>query len=333
MPVGFRPGGLLNAGVSSPFGPTTPPMPTGQDAITNQYKLYNTGVQQNAEDYGGIMAGYRNILNNPLGPNPQQPSRGYTPQQFTPERMSAPSPTQIETQTYQPSADVTGSLSQLSELSKTGGYDEAGKADLRSRGIAPIRAVYANAQRNVDRSRSLQGGYSPSYNAVTAKMAREQASQISDAEQNVNAGIAQNVASNRLSAAPAWAAAAGQQSALINNIGRSNADATNQGRLADVANRMRVNEFNAGGANRANEFNVNNVNEANRFNAQLPVQDRQFQNQNVQNQLEALRGMNSLYGTTPAMSRLFGDQAMQGQQFQNQVTQQNRDRTMRPLYG
>jgi hypothetical protein len=35
--------------------------------------------------------------------------------------------------------------------------------------------------------------------------------------------------------------------------------------------------------------------------------------------------MTSLYGTTPALAQLFGNQALQGAQFQNQINQQGQE--------
>lgn len=108
-------------------------------------------------------------------------------------------------------------MQNFGELASTGGYSEADKANLRERGISPIRSIYAGANRDVDRQKAIQGGYSPNYGAVKAKMARDLSSQIGDQVTNVNAGIAQNVAQNRVSLAPSYASAAfnpiqGQQS-------------------------------------------------------------------------------------------------------------------------
>jgi hypothetical protein len=47
-----------------------------------------------------------------------------------------------------------------------------------------------------------------------------------------------------------------------------------------------------------------------------------------QQQAQALQGMTSLYGTTPALSELFGRQALQGSQLQNQINQQGNQQGM-----
>lgn len=193
--------------------------PPQADPMTPQFQLHNTAVQQQAGDYSSIMEGYKNLLN-----------KG-------------------------PSSTYTSAVSNLGDLATTGGISDADAANMRARGISPIRAAYATAQRNTDRQKGLQGGYSPNYGAVQAKLAREQSEQLAQGSTNVEAQIAEMRQRGRLSAAPGYANAAGQQ-------------------------------------------------------------DNSAQN--------ALQGMTGLYGTTPALSSLYGNQAMQGAQLQNQITQGNK---------
>lgn len=245
----------LNPYERTPAAP--PPSP-----LANQYKLYNSAVGQNAEDYGSIMSGYKNLLaktqNSPVG-------------QYTPQ-----------TAQYSPSADYTSAMGNMGELARTGGYSDQGIADLRARGVSPIRAVYAGANRDIDRNRALQGGFSPNYGALKAKMAREMSDKIGGATQDVNAGIAQNVAGNRASLASPYANAAQNESQFANSFGMKNADIMNDASKFNIGNAMTNNDFG----------------------------------------LKALGGMQSLYGTTPAMSALFGGQASDLAKFQNQVQQQ-----------
>lgn len=77
------------------------------------------------------------------------------------------------------------------QMAQTGGYSPTDMANMRSRGVSPVRAAYANAEREVQRQRSLQGGYSPNATATLAKMAREQGQAGSDAATNVEAQLAQ----------------------------------------------------------------------------------------------------------------------------------------------
>lgn len=232
--------------------------PGVNNSLRNQYRLYNSAVSQQGQDYGDIMQGYREMLNRIRGGGGT-----YTPQ----------------TSQYSQSTDLTDAIAKQKELSETGGYSGSDIANLRERGISPIRSIYAGAQRDMDRRRSLQGGYSPSYNASKLKGAREMSDLIAGQMTNVNAGIAQNVAQNKLTATPAYAATTSGQSNLANQMGMENA---------------------------------NMVNEANRFN----ITNRGEQ------EGRALQGMTSLYGTTPALSSLFGNQAMSLSELQNRIMQQ-----------
>lgn len=83
------------------------------------------------------------------------------------------------------------------KFAKTGGYSPTDISNIRARSVAPIRSIYAGANREVDRSKSLQGGYSPGYSTLKARMAREQSSGLSDATTNAEAGIAQLVNSGK----------------------------------------------------------------------------------------------------------------------------------------
>lgn len=222
---------------------SSPPKPSTTGA-------YENSIEQAFSDNNGLQQMYKDLLNN-IQSNPLK-QETYNPL------------------TYAQSPDVTAAIGNLSDLSKNGGYTDQGIADIRARGISPIRAVYANAQRELSRSKGLAGGYSPNFAAVTAKLAREQSQQVSQATQNVNAGIAQNQASNRLSAAPTFASAAGSEESKQQNI-----DAQNE------ANRLHVQDAN---------------------NATTNAQSG--------NQLNVLDALKSLYGTTPALASTFGSQAL-----------------------
>ncbi len=130
-------------------------------------------------------------------------------------------------------------------LATTGGYSDQNIADIRERSISPIRSMYASAKENVGRNTALSGGYSPNANAVQAKLARDESTQVGDATTNVNAQLAQNIAGNKMQMAPQFSA-----------------------------------------------------------NAAAPLQNQQ-----------------SLYGTTPALSKTFGDQALGAADLQNRINQ------------
>jgi hypothetical protein len=220
-----------------------PPVPSTTGA-------YEDALERTPSDYNDIQGAYKTLLDQ-IRSNPSQ-------------RLTA-NPLQ-----YAQSGDETSALSSLQGLASNGGYSAQDIQDLRARGISPIRAVYANAERELARSRGLQGGYSPNFAAVSAKMARDQSQQIATQTSNVNAGIAEDVAKNKLAAAPAFASAAGSEESKKQNI-----DAQN---------------------------------EANRESTDRANVDIQQNDQN--RQLSTIDAMRSLYGTTPALASTFGSQAL-----------------------
>ncbi len=323
-------------------------------------------------------------------------------------------PITAQTSKYSQSQDVTDSLSRLKDLSDTGGYTPQGIQDIRERAISPIRSIYASGKQDLERQRSLSGGYSPNFGAVTASMARDQADRIGAITTNANAQIAQNVAGNRLQAAPEYAGYSARANEDKTSADQRNADIVNQinelnsGRQLDtskfntetglnvdkynndtrLATEQGNRDFNFGvqkfnkegqldtnklnqevqlaldeknrntqlgvdeknrdtqlgideknrdtqlGVNRENINNRTAIDENNRnFNYGVNKDNRdtalgvnKFNIDNLNNNyfknrsmdqdsiLEALKGQQSLYGTTPALTSLFGNQVMQANQ-------------------
>lgn len=83
-------------------------------------------------------------------------------------------------------------------FANTGGFSDSDLQNMRARSVAPMRAVYANANADVDRQRSLQGGYAPNAIAARAKMARELSYNLGDMASNVEAGIADQIRQGKL---------------------------------------------------------------------------------------------------------------------------------------
>lgn len=287
------------------YGSTAVTQRPKPNPLAAQYNLFNNGVNQNVDDYHKIMGGYNNLLdsNNNLSQQPNAP-RTYTPGQITAQTVTP------QTYNYKQSQDSKDSIAGLKDLSTTGGYSAQGIADLRERGISPIRSVYANANRDIDRQRALQGGYSPNAVAAKSRMARELSDKIAGQVTNVNAGIAQNVASNRLQAAPAYASAAGNENTEANTFGQRNVDTVND-----------ANRFNTTNVNDTNKFNEANKDEASRFNITNQNDPYALDKLKQGGALSALSGMSSLYGTTPALANTFGNQAMSAAQLQQQEAQ------------
>lgn len=316
---GNYPTGPVKRGVPLPLPPVATNAVGGGNPIANQYKLYNSAVGQQAEDYGDIMGGYRGVIanarNNPTRINTS--IQGYTPQgQINPETVQA------QRYSYNGTPDATASIKNLAELSKSGGYTDEGIRDLRARGISPIRSVYANAQRDMNRGRSIQGGYSPNFNATQAKMAREMSEQIAGQTTNVNAGIAEAVAKGRLGIAGQYNSAAAHEADAMTSVNRDNANSANTANLANAGNRNRANEFNLNNRNEAMKFNIGNSMDMLKMNEAMRSGD--------QNRIQqALQGMTSMYGTTPAMSKLFGDQALSAAEMQQRNKRQSEQDALR----
>lgn len=270
------------------------------DPIKDMYNVYDSAVNKQAGDYDDIMRKFRDIYSNADRVN--DPSRLAT---------ASYNPYRAEQTTYEKSEDTTRALAELQDLAATGGLSASDQQNLRARGISPIRSMYATAQRDMDRNRRLNGGYSPNYGAVTAKFARDQSSLIADQMDKVNANIAEMVQSGRLSAAPNYASAAQAESALRHGIAESN-----------TSNRQQANRDNAQGLFGASQFNAANKNE--------------FLRKGQEDKVAAARGMTDLYGTTPALANLYGSQARNDRDFKQSTANAKASQKVnafRSIYG
>jgi len=166
------------------------------------------------------------------------------------------------------------------EFAETGGFSPQAIQDIRARGVAPMRATYANAQSDLDRSRSLTGGGS-NYAASAARMAREQGYGLSDQMTDINAGIAQMVQQGRLAGLGGLSQTGAAGQGLSTNIDSLNL----QGMLAGLAGMTGID-------------------------AQRAAASRASGAASSANQLAALRGMTDMYGTNPALLNVTGNQQL-----------------------
>lgn len=282
------------AGIGGNFSNWMTPQSTSPISTFGAPSNFAAGASTQASDYDTIMKQYQDFVgkaaNNPLT------ATNVTPSTIAPQ-----------TAQYQQSADVTKSLAGLSDLATTGGYTPQGIADIRARDIAPTRGIYAQGQQDLQRQRSLAGGYSPNAAAATAQMARDEANQVAGIDTSANAGIAQNVAANRLAAASPYAAAS---------------SAANQAQT-------QAGEYNASVVNQISEDNANRNMTAQTGNADRTLAAG-FQNRG--NILSGLEGAKSLYGTTPALTNTFGNQVIQAGQLGLGQQQQN-EQKQRDIFG
>lgn len=285
--------GGIYGGIASTFDPFAPneKLPINTFGSPTNFAA---GASQQASDYDKIMQQYADLAAN------------YRNNPVTATNINAPT-ISPQTTPYTQSADVTKSIGTLGNLAQTGGYSPGQIADIRARDIAPTRSIYANAMQNLNQNRALQGGYSPSFNATQAQLARDESNAISNETTAANAGIAQNVVANELAAASPYASASAS---------------ANQTKLA---------------ADQANTNIVNQINEANaqrNLSAQQSNQQANLESQfaNRQGPLSIMGGETGLYGTTPALTSTFGNQVMQAVQA-NQGQQGINQRNLGMLLG
>ena len=256
---------------------------------------YGSAVNQNAQDYDDIMAGYDSL---------QQRARSgtnYQPTNYVPQTASQTKYTQGES--YSRGQDISDLLGQFGDLSKSGGYSGDDISAIRARALSPLRSAYANAERNVNRQTALQGGYSPNKGALLAKMAREQGELASNATTGVNANIAEMVAAGKLSGMSGLERILAREREMEMGVNSRNANAQREVDMWNANEQSRVNALNSQNQQWTDEFN------------------RQGQNQNNDDELNALQGKANLYGTTPALTNTFANQVLQNNQQNMQANQ------------
>lgn len=96
------------------------------------------------------------------------------------------------------SPDMESARSAYTSLANGGNINMAA---IRDRAMAPTRAAYENAIRNLNKQRSLQGGYSPGYTTALTRMARQQGQGAADAANSAEAAIAELLSRNQIAGA------------------------------------------------------------------------------------------------------------------------------------
>jgi len=280
---------------------------------------YGRGTESDYGNYTDIMNNYRDIASGGGSGGGGGygggggGGGGYTPQYnaytVDPERVGARTAGPIE---RVKASDPFESYKGFQEFGQTGGYSGSDIADLRARGVAPIRAAYANAERNIGQQRGLQGGYSPNAIAAQVKMAREQGQGMADANQDVNAKIVNDRNQGRLAGYTGMAGIEGQRLGAQMQGDIFNAGQYNQGEQFNAGQENDVGKFNADLGFRGQTYNADAYTNAEaRNNAaaeSAAARGAAASAQNNDDRLRALAGMSNLYGTTPGMSNMFGTQ-------------------------
>lgn len=249
-------------------------------ADPNRY--FQEAMPTQAEDYDEIMQGYRDLMG---GSDPfksliskYNSALGSAENQFKPV-------------SYQEAPEFAQAFAKAQEYANTGGLSEQEQGSLRARAVSPIRAIYANMTRNMDRQRRLSGGFSPNYNATASRMARESSGMIADQITDANAAIAEMVQKGRLAMTPEMAKLAQSKNSLMNEVALQNQ--ANQAKYGDNQAQLLA------GLRAATEGSVNRKS-------------------------DALRGMTSLYGTNPALVETYGKLTQNQQQINNAKTENRR---------
>jgi hypothetical protein len=246
----------------------------------NYWNRYQTAADQQTQDYGDIMGGYKSFASNLGGPT-----------KFSYDPVSAQRPAELN-ESYGYLREAAPGYRTFAE---TGGYSPTDVQELRARGMEPIRSAYGNTMMELNRARSLGGaGGAPNYIAAASKAQREYPGQMADAMTTVNAELANSV----------------RQGKLAGLAGLTGIGGTMGGLSSEEANRM----LQAAMANQSADLQTQAYGE------------QSLQNQR-QAQLAALSGQTSLYGTTPAMASMFGNQALNAYQQRANLEQ------MRNNYG
>lgn len=104
------------------------------------------------------------------------------------------------------------------EFSRTGGYTDTDKTNIRSRATSVIPAQYAAMRAEADRAKVAQGGYGPGAMALKARMARAQQSGLSDAARDAEISI-----SDKVNAGREWgsSAASSAELGIADTMGRN----------------------------------------------------------------------------------------------------------------
>lgn len=256
--------------------------------------VYDAAATTQAEDYDDIMRGYDDILSS--AKNNRNSQLNYVPINPIFNR-------QLQGSNYERSSDLNSVITGLKSFADTGGYSDADIRDIRERSISPIRSIYSSAQEGLRRQKVLQGGYSPNYGAVSAKMARDASSRIGDITTKVNADVAQMIAAGKLSGLQSLTPTVARENELINATNQRNIDLKNEVERQNNEERRRVDEI-----NRKMQLQIDEINNRNKL-------------QNTNTQLQANQGKQSLYGTTPALTQTFANQVLQNNQQNLQAAQ------------
>lgn len=264
------------------------------------YQDVTRGPSHLEREYAPINQQFMNNYNQAVGQNTADYGNimgGYqnfaknlgSPTNFSFERVNAVTPEELK--------ESYGYLREAApgyrEFAKTGGYSGQDIQELRARSTSPVRAAYGNTMMELDRARSLGGpGGAPNYIAAASRAQRELPGQMADAMTGINAELARDIRQGKLAGLGG-----------LTNVG---------GTMGGLSSQDAQRQLQAALANQGADLQSQSLSE----------QSRQALRAN---QLAALGGQASLYGTTPGMASTFGNQALNSwqQRFGADANRQN----------
>lgn len=145
-------------------------------AANQNQNYWNQAAQQSFGDYNDIMNRYRQMADSPANRN--QPG--------------------LERVNYQRPDEMNEAFNSYRNFINTGGFSGQDIADMRARGVSPIRANYQNMTNEMMRQKNLQGGYSPNMGAVMTRLGAQRGQMTADAMQDVNARLAEQIQQGKM---------------------------------------------------------------------------------------------------------------------------------------
>lgn len=140
------------------------------------------------------------------------------------------------------------------EMAKTGGYSDSDIRNVRSRTASQVPSFFGSLKDQLNRTNSIQGGFSPGYGAQTRALARDSARSGVEAVRDTEIGLQDSIRSGRMQGASSLSSAEqGLQSLLSQNLMQAlgmesglysdqarNKLAGGQGLLSDSANKQNM---------------------------------------------------------------------------------------------
>ena len=172
------------------------------------------------------------------------------------------------------------------EFARTGGYSDTDQANIRARALSPIGSYATGTQDELNRRRSVQGGFAPGFDAASQSLQRDSSRNIADTSLNAELGIKERVNQGRMGGAQALSQAEGALQGLrtgnmfagmtgAGNMEMNMQNAINSGQLSGAGGLhnmsladLQAQSTNAANAQQANMFNADNQMRAGMFNNQ-----------------------------------------------------------------